>query len=787
MAEKEPEKFKAQPATQQVTKATRSTGQYLFLGLLRVLWSSKIVIILSIIMLVSALATYRYLTGQDMGWLDFLTSIPILESLRQHNTDSDTQNIIPLIYINMGLFLALAAAITYQLAAFWIKRRRGWLGTKLHLKMIAAFSMVAMLPIMIMAISTAFFFHYGVESWFSDRVQTAIDGSSVIADAYLEEHQRGIESDGLIVLNEINDNALRYLTNTQDLSEALNQRIFGQNLSEIVVFDNRSQTIAKAGLTFSMELEVMPQDVIERAKAGEIVLLTNESDDRVRAVMWIKGWEAWGDYFLLVGRIIDPEVLAYRQQVSEAAAEFTDLEKGRSQVELLIAIIYAGLSLALLLLAMAFGASMAERIATPIGRFISAAELVRAGDLSARLSENTDKSDLQNLARAFNRMTSQLDNQRKDLIEANKQLDLRSKFTETVLAGVSSGVLGLDAKGKISLANHAALQLLNATDEAEITDKSLETLIPESAAIMAKTKSQPTRIQKGEIQLKTEGKAVKRLHINIEAELRQNEILGYVVTFDDVTDLLQAQRTAAWADVAQRIAHEIKNPLTPIQISAERLKRKYLKEISSDTETFETCVDTIVRQVGGIRGMVNEFSDFARMPTPVVKAENIGKIMGESIFLNKQAFPKIDFNFTPPKPEEPPIMAICDSRLISQAFTNILKNASESIIEKNSEKPSKGKIIINIEKGKIEDNTENMWSISIIDNGTGLPKEKEQSITEPYVTTKKKGTGLGLAIVKKIMEDHNGDFSITNHKENKEIKGAIVKLRLPISPQKKPY
>ncbi len=362
-------------------------------------------------------------------------------------------------------------------------------------------------------------------------------------------------------------------------------------------------------------------------------------------------------------------------------------------------------------------------------------------------------------------MTSQLQSQQQGLIEANLQLDERRRFTETVLTGVSAGVIGLDGEGRINLPNRSASELL-ATNLDEAVGRHLGDEVPEMAHLLGGAAMNPNRMYQATIKLNRQGNA-RTLVVNMAAERHQGGITGYVVTFDDVTELLSAQRTAAWADVARRIAHEIKNPLTPIQLSAERLKRRYLKEIKNDPDTFSACTETIVRQVEDIGRMVDEFSSFARMPYAVLNPENLCDLCSQAVFLERNRHPDIEFESDLP---DKPVYMRCDGRQVPQALTNLLKNAAESVVRRTGDEVPKGHISLALKEG-IE-NGRRLVSVVVEDNGSGLPSEHRDRLLEPYVTTRTKGTGLGLAIVKKIMEDHNGDLLL----EDREEGGARVSL-----------
>jgi two-component system nitrogen regulation sensor histidine kinase NtrY len=449
------------------------------------------------------------------------------------------------------------------------------------------------------------------------------------------------------------------------------------------------------------------------------------------------------------------------QRTEQAVSEYQRLDHNRSWLQIAFAWIFAIVALLVLLAAGLVGLIIANQIARPVGMLINAAERVRSGDLSVRVKEASTGDELAGLSRAFNRMTGQLAAQRTELMDAYSQIDGRRRFTETVLAGVSAGVIGLDAQGLIELPNRTADELLG-LDLLAATGHPLAEIVPEFAPLFNEVAASPDKARTAEIQT---GPATHRRHllVRIGAELSGGRTDGFVVTFDDITELQLAQRKAAWADVARRIAHEIKNPLTPIQLSAERLKRRFTKEIKSDPEIFAQCADTIIRHVGDIGRMVDEFSAFARMPQPVIKPEDIGRIAREALVLQKTARPGIQW--TTEIPERGPIVP-CDRRMVRQALTNLLQNAADAV----SMREGAGHIALRLEELPDE------MRISVADDGVGLPEEDRARLTEPYVTHKPKGTGLGLAIVKKIMEDHGGTLTLGDQPEGP---GAVASLVLP--------
>jgi two-component system nitrogen regulation sensor histidine kinase NtrY len=498
--------------------------------------------------------------------------------------------------------------------------------------------------------------------------------------------------------------------------------------------------------------------VTNQIRSGDVVVLPTGDGTRVQAVVRL---DSTPPLMLLVGRPVDPSILDHITRTEQAVTEYERLDQNRSWLQIAFAWIFASVALLVLLAAVAIGLVMANQIARPIARLILAAERVRSGDLTVRVAEAPTGDEVAGLSRAFNRMTGQLAAQRGELMDAYSQIDERRRFTETVLSGVSAGVIGLDASGRIELPNRAASDLLE-RDLLSSIGRELADVVPEFFDLLHEAAASPERARTAEIQI---GPPTRRrtLLVRIGAELSGGRTDGFVVTFDDITELESAQRKAAWADVARRIAHEIKNPLTPIQLAAERLKRRFAREITSDPETFTQCADTIIRHVGDIGRMVDEFSSFARMPQPVIKSEDVGRIAREALVLQKTARPQIAWHSE--IPEQGPVVP-CDRRLVGQALTNLLQNAADAVAMRESA----GTINLCVEQ--CDDDVR----VVVTDDGIGLPQEDRGRLTEPYVTHKPKGTGLGLAIVKKIMEDHGGRLTLDDRQDGP---GAVAALVLP--------
>ena len=669
--------------------------------------------------------------------------------------------IAALVLANLVVLLLLGAVLAGRITRVWVERRRGSAGSRLHVRLVLLFSVVAVTPTIVVAVFATAFFSLGIQGWFNDRVRTALNEGLEASRGYLEEHRNNIRTDalgmayGLSQAGQMDALAFNQVLQTQTLLKGLTQAI---------VFDPALGTVIRGySADPSADPELPPFEVTEQARDGEAVVLGTTDEQQVRALVQLN---TTPPTMLLIARQVDLHILEHMARTEAAVAEYKRLDENRSGLQITFVLIFALVALLVLSAAVLIGLVLANQIARPVGRLIIAAERVRAGDLNVRVPEVQSEDEVAGLSRAFNRMTGQLSAQRAELMDAYSQIDERRRFTETVLAGVSAGVIGLDSATHVELPNRAASELLGLDLMAAI-GKRLHQVIPEFAPLLDELGTAP---RTAEVQI---GPASRRrtLLVRIGADLRGGRPDGYVVTFDDITELQSAQRKAAWADVARRIAHEIKNPLTPIQLSAERLKRRFTKEITSDPETFAQCADTIVRHVGEIGRMVDEFSAFARMPLPVLRLEDVGRVAREALILQRSARPEVVW--TTDIPERGP-MAVCDRRLLGQALTNLLQNAADSVLmaARPDGVPSGSiTLAVHVQNG--------MAALSVQDDGVGLPEADRDRLTEPYVTHKVKGTGLGLAIVKKIMEDHGGHLSLEDRADRQP--GASVVLYLPVS------
>ncbi|MCC7284219.1 MAG: PAS domain-containing sensor histidine kinase [Acetobacteraceae bacterium] len=685
-----------------------------------------------------------------------------------------TTLVVALVYLNLAVLLLLATAVVVRVVRVWAERRRGSAGAKLHTRLVLLFGGVAVAPTIAVGILSGVLFSTGIQSWFGDPVRLALDESMAASRAYLEEHQNAIRVDALAMAADINRAAPLIVQNRALFERIVQTQTVLRGLTEAAVFDATTrEVIAVGGLASPSAPEEVPVWARIFAAGGDVAVITGD-ENRVRALVKLDFGEMT---FLLIGRPVDPTVIGHMVRTESTVGEYRRMESRLSRLQVSLAIIFSVVALLILAAAVLLGLLFAGAIARPVASLIFAAERVRTGDLSARVPEAGADDEIGSLTRAFNRMIGQLEANRGELMEAYRQIDERRRFTEAVLASVSAGVIGLDEQGRIELANRSAASLLEA-DVAAAAGRPLGELVEEMAPLVAAALAAPDRPVTMEIAIGPPGRR-RTLIARIAAETEQGRG-GFVVTFDDVTELMSAQRKAAWADVARRIAHEIKNPLTPIQLSAERLKRKYLREITTDPDTFRACTDTIVRQVGDIGRMVDEFSAFARMPQPRIVASDIAEVVRQAVFLQRQAHPGIDWRVEGAGERR---VVPCDPRLLGQALTNLLKNAAESVEAREAgEKRQAGEAPQMGEGGggsiatRITDDAGAVL-ISVEDDGEGLPDEGRERLTEPYETRKPKGTGLGLAIVKKVMEDHGGSLVLEDRQGGR---GARVSLRLPM-------
>lgn len=692
-------------------------------------------------------------------------------------TQNPARAITWLLLIDLIVVLSLGTIIARRFVTLWIERRRGLVGARLHSRLVLLFGLIALIPAIVVSVFSTTFLNYGLDIWFGDKIKEAVESSLHVSQSYLQDHQQRVANDTLSIANEIRAQDWGGYIDLPRLDSFLDRQVQLRDLSEAVVLDRRKQILASGGFSLMMEFDLeLPDDALVRADNGDVVLLRSPTGDRIRSLVAI---DPQSGLYLYAGRVIDEGVLEAIRGNESAVYLYRQLEGDRSQWQITVGLIFAVLALLLLLAAIWIAIVSATSLVKPITRLVGAAQRLGGGDLGTRVKIGRRDDELGELSRTFNTMALRLQTQQAELVTTNQQLDDRRRFTELVLSGVSAGVIGLNERGEIELPNRSASELLG-RNMVEHIGEPLGELVPEMGELVALAQSRALGAADGQINF-SHGPVTRTLHVRVVSERGEGDHTRIVVTFDDVTELLSAQRKAAWSDIARRIAHEIKNPLTPIQLSAERLKRKYLKEITNDPETFAVCTDTIVRQVGDIGRLVDEFSAFARMPAPVLSPEDLVALARQAAFLQQSANGAIVYDVELP---DEPIWVSCDASQITRAVTNLMQNAADAIearleADRTEQLAGPGAVAQNrLTPGRIH-----LWIrrdgdglvLGVDDNGRGLPQQGRERLTEPYVTTRTKGTGLGLAIVKKIMEDHGGKLQLLDS----ETGGASVQLQFP--------
>ena len=670
--------------------------------------------------------------------------------------------VVSLLAANAATVLLLLAVIVRDVWQVVQARRTGRAAARLHVRIVGIFSLIAAAPAILVAIVASVTLDRGLDRLFSTRTRSAIENSLIVAEAYLRDHAQIVRSDIMVMAYDIARNKSVFDQDPDKLRQFLTFQAQVRGLAAAIVLDKELKVIARADLNINQTFALPPRDALPLigSKEPQVVLLPDAN--YVAAVVKMDQYE---DYYLYLTRLLDPRVVPQLQATRASATEYAALETRRAGVQVAFALMYTVIALTVFLSAVWIGLNFANRLVAPIRRLIGAANAVSTGNLYVRVPVRQAEGDLAQLGETFNRMTQELRTQRDDIMHAHDLIDSRRRFTEAVLAGASAGVIGVDGHGAVSILNRSAEKLIGCT-ESEALGRPLAEALPELADFMAAARS-GSRTQ-DQITISRNGRE-RNLSVRVTSEQAGDSDRGYVVTLDDITELVAAQRTSAWADVARRIAHEIKNPLTPIQLSAERLRRKYGKMIEEDRGVFEQCTDTIVRQVDDIRRMVDEFSHFARMPKPVMTAEDVADAVRQTVFLMRVGNSEIQIDA---KIGEDPMPARFDRRLISQALTNIIKNATEAIAAVPPEELGKGAIRVFAEREGDD------VVIDVIDNGIGLPKSNRSRLLEPYVTTREKGTGLGLAIVGRIIEEHGGSIELRDASEKiPGQRGAWVRIR----------
>ncbi len=673
-----------------------------------------------------------------------------------------------MLLINAVPVLAMIAIIAWQVTELWLARRRQIAGAQLQLRTISLFSVIALMPAILVAILAGIAVDSSLNNWFSARTQSIIQNSSEVAEDYVHQQGEVMAEHTFYMAREIDD-AVR-MTGSGTILQFVKAQVALKKIPYAYLINGEGKIFAVIDSHPDVPYKTPPKSVMAKAKTGKSVPISRQQTNMVGA---IKSLATLKDTYLYVLRPVSGSTLKHVNATNANVDQYKEFEKERSSYQLAINLMYAAITLAFILSAIWLSMWFAGRLVAPIRQLIGAAQQISQGNLAVNVDVRRGDGDLALLGSTFNTMTTELKSQRDELVGANSKLDERRLFMEAVLSGVTAGVVGIDNHGVVTLVNRSAETLLDIT-EANLVGHPLAKAVPEFGPVLKRAQKQGKRLVTDHVTLRRHG-SERNFAVRVTSEGQDQEAEGFVVTFDDMTELVSAQRSTAWADVARRIAHEIKNPLTPIQLSAERIRRKYGDIITKDRDVFDQCTNTIIRQVADIGRMVDEFSAFARTPKPVMEHHDVRDIVREAVFLYQVSRPEIAFELDLP---DKPVVALLDRRLLAQAVTNLVKNASEAIdtaIEGDSSRAGTGHIL-----AKVRTRGDHV-QITVIDNGCGLPKENRGRLIEPYMTTRAKGTGLGLAIVQRITEQHGGALTLADApKRNGKIEGASVRIDFPI-------
>ena len=662
--------------------------------------------------------------------------------------------VIRLSILNAVSVLVLIVLIGLELRKIARARRERRAGARLHTRILGLFSLIAAVPAVLVAIVATLTLDRGLDRWFSERTQSMVDFSLVVARAYLDEYRQVLNVELTGMASELARSKPLYDFDPERFAEHMSNLAALRSIPYMSLVNAEGTEILRADTRFDEGYRQPDPSMVALVAGNEPVLIPPGNTNQIAGLIRIPEFT---ETYLFIARAVDPRVVQYLLVTEQNASEFQAMQDRRFGVQVSFGFMFIGLALIMVLAAMWIAISFADRLVLPVRRLMLAAQQISTGNLYVQVPVRREEGDLAVLGQTFNRMTNDLRSQRNELIDAKDQIDGRRRFTEAVLAGVSAGVIGIDPSLRITLVNRSAARLLG-VPEASLLGRPIAGALPEFASLFSSgIDHQAGRRPAREIKIERAGRQrILTVKLTVEAG-EGGAVGGAVMTFDDVSDLVAAQRSSAWADIARRIAHEIKNPLTPIQLSAERLKRRYGRKLTEDTEVFDQCTDTIIRQVADIGRMVDEFSSFARMPKPEFAPGDLSSVIRDTVFLMDTGYPDIRMH-ADIQPGGLPLSL--DERLMGQVFTNLLKNAAEGVTSRRAAEarakdvsPEDGEV--RIEAWKADDGT---LVVEVADDGIGFPSSGRAQLLEPYMTTREKGTGLGLAIVQRIVEDHGGQL-----------------------------
>jgi two-component system, NtrC family, nitrogen regulation sensor histidine kinase NtrY len=717
-------------------------------------------------------------TGPDgPGWLGLTTVIAALLSalatfliiggLTPVETTETMANVA--FSINAILVLALIFLVLRQALKLYRARRAGMAATQLHVRFVTIFVLIATVPVVVVAVVASISLSRGLDPWFTGWTNSLMQSTVEIAHAYRELQCRTLARETTLMAADLDRARVLYEADRAVFREFMQSRSIFLGFPVALLIEPDGRVVERIeNLAIEGYTPPRPEDIAE-AHDTEALCLVPAEGELLHAVLRLP---AHNDRVLVVTRLVDRRALDFPAEAEAGIAYYRLLEEVSAGMQIAFAVMFAIIAVIVLLSAVWFGLSYASSLVGPIRRLINATQQVATGNFYVQVPIRRSEGDLASLSATFNQMTAELRRQHDGLTAASDVIDRRRRFTEAVLSGVSAGVIGVDSQGIVTIANPTAQKVFGLSDEEMLSQPAAEVL-PELAPLITDARASRQRLMQQQITVSRKGRD-RTLNVRLTTEQAKDEEKGLVITLDDITDLVTAQRTSAWADVARRIAHEIKNPLTPIQLSAERIRRKYGKVITTDKEVFEQCTDTIVRQVDDIKRMVDEFASFAQMPKPRIGADDLSDTIRQVVFMMRIGYPNVTItdDVTPQK-----LVTGFDRRLVSQALTNIIKNAAEAIAALPAEENADGQIIVRVATADA------VVSIDVIDNGKGFPSENRARLLEPYMTTRDGGTGLGLPIVAKIFEEHGGGIKLL---DNPEGRGGRVRLWFPLSEQSNP-
>ncbi len=695
-------------------------------------------------------------------------TLPILLGLTP--IEPTSQVLVASAVINSLFIVGLMFLIGREVMRLFKARNRGRAAARLHVRIVALFSIIAITPAILVAIFASITLNVGLDRWFSLRTQSIVSSSMNVAQAYMLESASYLQGQTISMANDLERNRALFYLDRKGFVDLMTRQARGRGMLGAFLVREDGSPITQADIETDKPLPAIPRDALGSAAAGQPTLIPPGVTNLVGAIIKL---ESISGTYLYTIRAVDPKVMQAMRLMEENTAEYQSMEDGRTTLQIAFAILYLGFALIVLLAAIWTAIAVADRIVRPIRLLIGAADSIASGNLNVLVPVRAADGDVGSLSRTFNKMVSQIRSQRDEILEAKDEVDDRRRFIEAVLSGVTAAVIGVEDDGVITIVNPSAEYFL-ALPSDQLIGQKLALVAPEVDGVLAEAAVRHRGGYREQINMIRGGKE-RTLNVQVTREETRGSVDSYVITLDDITDLVVAQRSTAWADVARRIAHEIKNPLTPIQLSAERLKRRYGKQIAEDDKAvFNQCTDTIVRQVEDIGRMVDEFSAFARMPKPTKQRSDLREILTDAVFLREIGSAEVEFqrDFG-----SEPLEGNFDARMLAQAVGNIVKNAVESIEAVPKEELGEGgRILIRSSFDREHDR----FVVDVIDNGRGLPTENRHRILEPYMTMREKGTGLGLAIVKKIIEEHGGQLELHDAPADFDRgRGAMIRIILP--------